>query len=56
MASAREKNRFADGRVKQCNDARLDFEFDEDKKHIYLAVKIARFVDTSLIDCDVQPT
>lgn len=46
---------FANGTVKQCNEADYPFKLEEDKRHFYLTVSIPSYLDTSLIDCDVHP-
>jgi len=55
VEAARAKQFFPDGRVRQCNEAGLDFSFEEDKANFYLRVQIPRHVDTSLLDCQVYP-
>jgi len=55
VAAARSKQFFPDGRVRQCNEGGLEFRFEEDKKCFYLVVALPRYVDTSLIDCEVFP-
>lgn len=56
VAAAREKTHFEDGRVRQCNEGKLQFRIEEDAKAMYLYVQLPRFMDTSLIECDVHPT
>ncbi|CAH7111150.1 Lrrc6 [Phodopus roborovskii] len=48
----------ADGKVLNVNEAKLDFTLKDDDKHnqIILDLAIYRYMDTSLIDVDVQPT
>jgi len=55
VAKARTKQFFPDGRVRQCNEGELDFAFEEDNENYYLRVQLPRYVDTSLIDCQVYP-
>jgi len=55
VQSARTKQFFEDGRVRQCNEANLDFSFEEDEEHFYLMVKLPRYVDSSLTNCEVFP-
>lgn len=44
--------------LKQKNEGGWEFYWDEESKpgHIILEVKIAKFLDSSLIDVDVHPT
>lgn len=44
--------------IKQKNEGGWDFYWDEDSKpgHIILEVKVAKFLDSSLINVDVHPT
>ncbi|XP_056679052.1 dynein axonemal assembly factor 11 isoform X5 [Monodelphis domestica] len=48
----------ADGRVLNINEPKLDFSLKDDEKNnqIVLDLAVYRFMDTSLIDVDVQPT
>ena len=48
-------NNFAD--IRQCNEGKYEFEFSEsgDKTSIILEIQIPRFMDTSLINLDLQP-
>ncbi|GBG26374.1 Protein tilB-like [Hondaea fermentalgiana] len=55
VALARAKQFFPDGRVRQCNEGGLDFALEEDRENVYLRVQLPRYVDTSLIDCQVYP-
>jgi protein TilB len=55
VSDARENAFFEDGRVRQCNESKLPFKLDEDKTNVFLTVPVPRFVDTSLLFCDVQP-
>ncbi|XP_046929774.1 dynein axonemal assembly factor 11 [Lynx rufus] len=47
-----------DGKVLNVNDPKLDFSLKDDEKHnqIILDLAVYRYMDTSLIDVDVQPT
>ena len=56
VKTARSKTHFADGRVRQCNEGKLKFSIQEDTKSLYLLVPLPRFMDTSLVECDVHPT
>lgn len=56
VSSARKKPFFNDGRIRQCNEGGYNFRLDEDQKNMYIYVEFPRFLDTSLIDCDVHPT
>uniref|UniRef100_W5N4S6 Leucine-rich repeat-containing protein 6 n=1 Tax=Lepisosteus oculatus TaxID=7918 RepID=W5N4S6_LEPOC len=48
----------ADGRVLNVNEPKLDFSLsdDEDGNNILLDLSVYRYLDTSLLDVDVQPT
>eukprot|EP00949_MAST-11_sp_MAST-11-sp1_P003825 g3825.t1 len=54
----RKKERELGSEVRQCNQGRYEFRLeDEDGEgNVTLTVHIPRFIDTSLIDVDVQPT
>ncbi|XP_045668163.1 dynein axonemal assembly factor 11 isoform X1 [Ursus americanus] len=47
-----------DGKALNVNDPKLDFSLKDDEKHnqIILDLAVYRYMDTSLIDVDVQPT
>ncbi|XP_029779772.1 protein tilB homolog isoform X1 [Suricata suricatta] len=47
-----------DGKALNVNEPKLDFSLKEDEKHnqIILDLAVYRYMDTSLIDVDVQPT
>lgn len=47
-----------DGKVLNVNEAKLDFSLKDDEKHnqIILDLAVYRYMDTSLIEVDVQPT
>ncbi|EFX68522.1 hypothetical protein DAPPUDRAFT_330020 [Daphnia pulex] len=45
-----------DGRVLNSNQAEVNFKLVEEDDTIILTVKLAKYMDTSLIDVDVQPT
>ncbi|XP_071064138.1 dynein axonemal assembly factor 11 isoform X3 [Dasypus novemcinctus] len=47
-----------DGKVLNVNEPKLDFSLKDDEKHNQLILDLAvyRYMDTSLIDVDVQPT
>ncbi|KAL1767742.1 tilB-like [Sigmodon hispidus] len=47
-----------DGKVLNVNEAKLDFSLKDDEKHNQLILDLAvyRYMDTSLIEVDVQPT
>ncbi|XP_044905739.1 dynein axonemal assembly factor 11 isoform X6 [Felis catus] len=47
-----------DGKVLNVNDPKLDFSLEDDEKRhqIILDLAVYRYMDTSLIDVDVQPT
>ena len=54
---AEEVPRFKkDGTVLQKNENKLDFVWTERDDHVLLDVAVGRFLDTSLIDVDIQPT
>ena len=46
------------GDIRQCNEGRYDFLFSESKDRtcILLEVQIPRFMDTSLVNVDLNPT
>jgi len=46
------------GDVKQCNEGRWQFRFDEESQpgSVLLSVPVAKFLSSSLIDVDVHPT
>eukprot|EP00947_MAST-08B_sp_MAST-8B-sp1_P002019 g2019.t1 len=44
------------GRVRQCNQGKYDFKLYEEGKDVILEVELPRFLATSLINVDVQPT
>lgn len=45
------------GKPLNVNEANIDFHYDDsDDKHIRIELKTYRYLDTSLIDLDVQPT
>eukprot|EP00033_Pygsuia_biforma_P004279 GCRY01004692.1.p1 GENE.GCRY01004692.1~~GCRY01004692.1.p1 ORF type:complete len:408 (+),score=83.49 GCRY01004692.1:267-1490(+) len=46
----------ADGSVLQSNSSGIPFRWEEDNAHIVLEVGVGRYVDTSLIDIDLQPS
>lgn len=50
------RERTAQGHIKQCNQGKWDFKFDEHNDSLVLDVAIARHLDSSLIDLDVHPT
>eukprot|EP00002_Diphylleia_rotans_P023053 TRINITY_DN4530_c0_g1_i1.p1 TRINITY_DN4530_c0_g1~~TRINITY_DN4530_c0_g1_i1.p1 ORF type:complete len:383 (+),score=93.72 TRINITY_DN4530_c0_g1_i1:43-1191(+) len=41
---------------RQKNEGKWQFRFDEDDENIYLDIAIGKYLSTSLIDADVQPT
>ncbi|KAH9492273.1 Protein tilB [Bulinus truncatus] len=45
-----------DGRPFNINEPKVDFSLTEDDENIYLDVAVFKHMDTSLLDCDVQPT
>ncbi|XP_055886333.1 dynein axonemal assembly factor 11-like [Biomphalaria glabrata] len=45
-----------DGRPFNVNEPKVDFSLTEDGEHFYLDVAVFKHMDTSLLDCDVQPT
>lgn len=45
-----------DGRILQKNQGKWEFKFEETSRTITLDVEISKFIDTSLIDVDVNPT
>ena len=55
-ATTKESCFFPDGRVKQTNQGGFKFSFEENRRFLTLRVQIPRFVDTSLVEADVQPT
>jgi len=58
IALAREKEQQENGDIKQKNEGGWDFYWDEESKpgHVILEVKVAKFLDSSLIDVDVHPS
>jgi len=46
------------GGVRQCNEGRYDFKLldDDGNGNVIVEVEIPRFIDTSLVDVDVQPS
>ena len=46
----------ADGRPLQKNEGKWIFKWTETKKTLTLVVELSKYLDTSLIDLDVQPT
>lgn len=46
-----------EGRIRQCNEGKWVFSFDETGKHgsVVLDVSVPKFLDSSLIDVDVHP-
>jgi protein TilB len=52
------RKREEEGNVRQVNEGKLDFRFDETEKpgFIILYVGVPKFLDTSLIDVDVHPS
>lgn len=57
-AVAEARRREDDGHIKQCNQGKWDFAFDDEAKPgcLLLDVAVARHLDSSLIDLDVHPT
>ncbi|XP_059155195.1 dynein axonemal assembly factor 11-like [Physella acuta] len=52
----KERKLFAeDGRPFNVNEPKVDFTLTEDGENIFLDVAIFKHMDTSLLDCDVQP-
>eukprot|EP00953_Heterococcus_sp_UTEX-ZZ885_P003407 2370-Heterococcus_DN1.PRE.3 len=51
------RQRESDGVIRQCNEGKLDFSFDESTKPgcVSLDVNVPRHLDSSLIDVDVHP-
>lgn len=52
-----ERAREAAGRMRQCNEGRLEFSMVEEDGagNCVLSVGVPRFLDTSLVDVDVHP-
>lgn len=48
--------RLKGGDVRQCNQGKLDFFFDETRHDVVLDVAVPRHLDSSLIDLDLHPT
>ena len=47
----------ADGTPRQCNDGKWDFTINEDNKgNVIVEIGFPKYMDTSLLDLDVQPT
>ena len=46
------------GNIKQCNEGRWQFQFDEESRpgSVLLSVPVAKFLSSTLIDVDVHPT
>lgn len=44
-----------DGRPYNVNEPKVDFELTEDDENVYLDVSIFKHMDTTMLDCDVQP-
>jgi len=57
-AIAKQREREERGEIKQCNEGKWKFGFDEDKKEgfILLDVAIQKHLSSSLIDVDVHPS
>ena len=51
------REREAQGKIRQCNEGKYGFSFDEESKKtsVLLNVETPRHLDTSLIDVDVHP-
>ncbi|CAL1543835.1 unnamed protein product [Lymnaea stagnalis] len=45
-----------DGRPFNINEPKVDFSLTEDHENVYLDVGVFKHMDTSLVDCDVQPS
>jgi len=45
------------GEVRQCNEGKYEFDFSESEDRLYhiLEIKLPKFLDTSLINVDLQP-
>jgi len=43
------------GRVRQCNQGGYKFHIDEGDEEVVVEVEISKFLDTSLVDCDIHP-
>lgn len=54
---AREEEGGDANAIRQCNEAKLDFRFDEETKPgcVMLDVSVPKHLDSSLIDVDVHP-
>ena len=54
----RKKERECGTHIRQCNEGRYAFRMEEEdgKGNVILEVDIPKFIDTSLVDVDVQPT
>lgn len=57
VAVAEARLREQEGRIKQCNQGKWHFQFDDESKpgSLLLDVAIARHLDSSLIDLDIHP-
>ncbi|KAK3787276.1 hypothetical protein RRG08_055997 [Elysia crispata] len=44
-----------DGRPYNVNEPKVDFKLTEDDENVYLDVSIFKHMDTTMLDCDVQP-
>ena len=44
------------GEIRQCNEGKYEFKFDETGSEIILTVAVPKFLDTSQIDVDLQST
>jgi protein TilB len=57
-AIERIRAREASGAIRQCNEGRWEFSLEEEDGHgrCVLRIPVSRFLDTSLIDVDVNPT
>jgi len=44
-----------DGRPYNVNEPKIDFSLTEDEHNVYLDLAVFRHLDTSTLDCDVQP-
>ncbi|CAN0521363.1 unnamed protein product, partial [Ectocarpus sp. 8 AP-2014] len=58
-AVERARKREAEGTIRQCNEAKLEFRFEEtgaaSSGDIVLEVAVPKHLDSSLIDLDVHP-
>jgi len=58
IEKARQREEERGGNIKQCNEGRWKFSFDEESRpgYVLLTVPIQKFLSSTLVDVDVHPT